>query len=287
MNIPKEFQKSEEELFILDKYGIIKKTKAIDFDWDYLLGVNLGYFYGCFISFYPKMYLEPSELKFIKKCKLAMISEKNNLVCLESKSNYKSPIPGTYIFKKGFEKNIILLKYIKNELGIPNEWKIPGKDIQFYINLMLLGIKEELIIRNYIKYYLKNFMINKKKLNERQKLFDEVKKYEKKGEIELAQELFKKTIKFETKLLKEAYKKTFKNKKDYEKFLNYFNNIRVLANQELEKIEFSKEFLNYYKEQLKDVKPFTFKLDVSLSKNTYEITYPIMNRILTQFKKKL
>jgi hypothetical protein len=27
MNIPKEFQKSEEDLYILDKYGIIKKKK--------------------------------------------------------------------------------------------------------------------------------------------------------------------------------------------------------------------------------------------------------------------
>jgi hypothetical protein len=287
MNIPKEFKKSEEELYLYDKYGIIKKTKAIDFEWDYLLGVNLGYFYGTFISFYPKIYLEPSELKFIKKCKLAMISEQNDLVCLESKSNYKSPIPGIYILKKGFEKNIILYKFIKNELGFPNEWKIPGKDISGYIQSLLFGIKEELTIRNYIKYYLINFMINKKKINERNKLRDEFQKYEKKGDIELAQEYYDKIVKFETKILKEAYKKTFKNKKDYEKFINYFNDIRVLAIKELEKIEFSKEFFKYYQEQLKEVKPFTFKLDVSLSKNTYEITYPIMNRILTQFKKKL
>lgn len=287
MNIPKEFQKSEDDLYIYDKYGILKKYKAIEFEWEYLLGVNLGYFFGCFITFYPKMYLEPSELNFIKKCKLAMISETNNLICLESKSNYKSPIPGTYIFKKGFEKNIILLKYLKNEFGIPLEWKKPEQSIFPYIQSLLFGIKEELIIRNYIKYYLKNFMISKKDLEERQKLFDEVKKYEKKGELELANELNKKAVKFETKILKTAYKNTFKNKKSYEKFMDYFNNIRVIAIKELEKIEFSKEFYKYYQEQLKEVKPFTFKLEYSLSKNTYQITYPIMNRILTQFKKKL
>jgi hypothetical protein len=69
--------------------------------------------------------------------------------------------------------------------------------------------------------------------------------------------------------------------------MDYFNNIRVMAIKELEKIEFSKEFYKYYQEQLKEVKPFTFKLEYSLNKNTYQITYPIMNRILTQFKKKL
>jgi hypothetical protein len=233
------------------------------------------------------MYLEPSELNFIKKCKIAMISEKNNLICLESKSNYNSPEPGIYILKKGFEKNIILLKYLENELGIPLEWKNPEQSIFRYIQSLLYGIKEELIIRNYIKYYLINFMINKKDLDERKKLFDEVKKYKKKGEFELANELNKKAIKFETKLLKTAYKKTFKNKKCYEKFMDYFNNIRVMAIKELEKIEFSKEFYKYYQEQVKEVKPFTFKLENSLSKNTYQITYPIMNRILTQFKKKL
>jgi hypothetical protein len=286
MNIPKEFQKTEEELYIYDKFGLIKKTIDISFEWNYLLGVNLGYLYGCFINFYPKMHLEPSELKFIDNCKIAMISEKNNLMALESKANYKSPFPGTYIFKKGFEKNIILLKYLKNELGIPIEWKIPGKEIYPYINSIIFGIKEDLIIRNYIKYYLIN-TINKKDLNERDKLFDEVRKYEKKEEIERANELFKEAVNFETKILKIAYKKTFKNKKSYEKFMDYFSNIRVKAIKELEKIEFSKEFFKYYQEELKEVKPFTFKLEDSLSKDIYQITYPIMNRIITDYKKKL
>jgi hypothetical protein len=100
MNIPKEFQKSEEDLYIFDKYGIVKKNKTIDFEWDYLLGVNLGYFYGCFIAYYPEIKLEPSELNFIKKCKLAMISDKNNLICIERKSNYKSPDSRYLYFQK-------------------------------------------------------------------------------------------------------------------------------------------------------------------------------------------